>query len=580
MGPDHSRMALDVAAVILDSLMSRAGHLVRMPDERASGGAGPLETMGQLQASLRVLCDQHEAALSQATAAAHDRDTALADQRAGLLAALQELAASIRGLKGALAEPALDLGELADSLRLLVSELAQENAELTRALGRSNVMIRDLDAALAAADLKLKHDVEALRNSQQAAVLERDARILALREQACEDKQRSLGLAQAHRQALVSVREELVAARRALVPPEAPNVSALETELRQAFEAQQDTCSLLRQQMGLLGQDASEKGRRIDGLQQRNASLQTALQAAAEEGQARAAALIDRHEDVLAALTASNSRLVAEAQEKYAQAVREKAALASEKAALQHQAAELALQLGEAQRQVADRRAVTDENKRPLPAEAAANAATGSPDSKRPKAGEAARGVPAAVDARLVPASMPVRVLFTGLRDPAGPQSTRHLGELVEALGGTVHVSGVFSEQISHVVAPKGCLSVKVLAGALTAKWIMSDSWLAASGTRGHFLPEAEFEGRRYPGARPFREKTFFMTPAFQTQQLRHQFDPACCRTLIENLGKGRVTRDANAGADYTLVAESEGADATRLHLRQFLAMIPGYPRP
>jgi hypothetical protein len=106
----------------------------------------------------------------------------------------------------------------------------------------------------------------------------------------------------------------------------------------------------------------------------------------------------------------------------------------------------------------------------------------------------------------------------------------------------------------------------------------MNEDWIIECGTAGTFLPETDFNGRRFVEERPFRGKTFFMTSAFQAQQLRHQFDVSCCRTLIENLGKGKLIRDQMAPSDYVLVADSEQTSSQRINLQSFLAMIPGYP--
>ncbi len=67
------------------------------------------------------------------------------------------------------------------------------------------------------------------------------------------------------------------------------------------------------------------------------------------------------------------------------------------------------------------------------------------------------------------------------------------------------------------------------------------------------------------------------MTPAFRSQQLRTQFDISCCRTLVENLGKGRLSCEDIENADYVLVSDSESTDTRRITIQTFLSMIPGY---
>jgi hypothetical protein len=72
----------------------------------------------------------------------------------------------------------------------------------------------------------------------------------------------------------------------------------------------------------------------------------------------------------------------------------------------------------------------------------------------------------------------------------------------------------------------------------LTAKWIVAEEWLTASSAAKTFLPETDFNGHRWVNERPFRGKTFYMTPSFIAQQAKQQFDPSCCRTLIENVSR------------------------------------------
>jgi chromosome segregation ATPase len=65
-----------------------------------------------------------------------------------------------------------------------------------------------------------------------------------------------------------------------------------------------------------------------------------------------------------------------------------------------------------------------------------------SPASKRSRVGS--------LQEESCPRTGPVRVVFTGYRDPSGPKSLKYLGSLVEALGGHVHIGDVFSENVQH----------------------------------------------------------------------------------------------------------------------------------
>lgn len=150
----------------------------------------------------------------------------------------------------------------------------------------------------------------------------------------------------------------------------------------------------------------------------------------------------------------------------------------------------------------------------------------------------------------------------------------------IETLGGAAHVGAEFSDDITHVLAPRGCRSIRVLAASLTAKWIMSDAWIEASNRAGYFVDEAPF-GFLNTGIRPFRLRTLWMSDAFAALHRAHcQYPTAALRILIEKLGRGRWTA-SEWTADLLLVSDAaeaaslQSARGRKLTLQELVDMIP-----
>lgn len=170
-------------------------------------------------------------------------------------------------------------------------------------------------------------------------------------------------------------------------------------------------------------------------------------------------------------------------------------------------------------------------------------------------------------------------ITFTGIRN--GPKQ-KELKSWLEELGAQVHSGPDFHDDISHVLAPKGHKSIRVLAASLTGKWIVPVDWVEACKKSGHFVPEASHGGFCNSSVRPFRLRSLWMSAAFAATHKAHPLYPtAALRTLLEKLGKARW-REMASQADFLLVTDEEmeskligSAKGTLLTLNNLINMIP-----
>ncbi len=142
---------------------------------------------------------------------------------------------------------------------------------------------------------------------------------------------------------------------------------------------------------------------------------------------------------------------------------------------------------------------------------------------------------------------------FTGIRSDSSK-----FQQIISNLGGSVCGGINFSEDLTHVLAPPGYVSIRVLGGALSGKWIVPPAWLDACAIQGRWLPELDHGGFLHNGPKPFRFKTLWMSAAFAAQHARHQtFQTESLRALLTKLGKARFTERAEE-AEILLVTEEE----------------------
>jgi chromosome segregation ATPase len=104
-------------------------------------------------------------------------------------------------------------------------------------------------------------------------------------------------------------------------------------------------------------------------------------------------------------------------------------------------------------------------------------------------------------------------ICFSGLEAPKVEQLT----QLVNALGSAqVLANSEFHPNITHIVTPPDCKTMKALAGILTSRWLVTPEWVVESAAGGHWLPEDTFGTRMLREDNPVRGKAFFLTPEFR----------------------------------------------------------------
>jgi len=176
----------------------------------------------------------------------------------------------------------------------------------------------------------------------------------------------------------------------------------------------------------------------------------------------------------------------------------------------------------------------------------------------------------------------PVVVTFTGFRaghPTYNPCYQLRLTQIVTGLGGKVHNGVEFTDDITHVMAPRGYRSIRVLAASLTAKWIISGEWLEACEHAGYFVNEMSLDascvGFQNLICRPFKGKTLWMSAGFEASHRTHpQYPSAALRILLEKLGRARWV-SSKEEADYLLVLDGERSAQNCLTLSALIDMIP-----
>ncbi len=145
--------------------------------------------------------------------------------------------------------------------------------------------------------------------------------------------------------------------------------------------------------------------------------------------------------------------------------------------------------------------------------------------------------------------------------------------KIISDLGGSFCGGINFSEDLTHVLAPPGYVSIRVLGAALSGKWIVPPQWLEACSVQGRWLPELEHGGFLNSGPKPFRFKTLWMSPAFASLHARHQtFQTESLRALLTKLGKARFTERAEE-AEILLVVDEEQAQFEGRHQKEVLTL-------
>jgi hypothetical protein len=172
-----------------------------------------------------------------------------------------------------------------------------------------------------------------------------------------------------------------------------------------------------------------------------------------------------------------------------------------------------------------------------------------------------------------------VVVTFTGIRDS---KKQKEMTKWFDDLGATVHVGADFNDDITHVLAPRGYKSIRVLAASLTGKWIVPCEWVEACHRTNQFVSENLHGGYLNTTIRPFRFRTIWLSAAFAATHKSHPIYPvAALRVLLEKLGKARWCESAGQ-ADFLLVTDEEkeskmigSSRGVLLTLNNLINMIP-----
>ena len=169
---------------------------------------------------------------------------------------------------------------------------------------------------------------------------------------------------------------------------------------------------------------------------------------------------------------------------------------------------------------------------------------------------------------------------------------------LAQSLGFKVHTAPAFTSDITHVVSPPGCRTLKVLGATLMGRWVVTTGWLvacaeaAAAGEDSVGNPASACAPLLSPGLEarfgytydnPFRTKRFFVTEPFRTES---RTSPQCkgrlanVKVIIEEYSNGLIV-DCESEADFVLMADSEAGNGPRyVTFTQFVEMIPFHTAP
>lgn len=430
--PGDARLALDVAALLMDSWMRRSeairehNSLHKQTEGKVKSTDGTLSKLHDMQARLKNLCDEHAAMIRSIESEDKHKETnnCPREQLIGLWSLLQEL-------KSELAAPACSgvegIKDDMNALRNLFDQLIDENMALEERLkaeckSESRLhMVDQLESRLQA--------VEALNAELSVAIVDRDAQISHDR----QVKIRHL----AHHQSILALFKDISAEQGSQSTKE---IQELIRELRAILSQQTEEISSLTAEAEQLSSrlaqaEASEalKSKRIAELEAECLNLQA-------QKQQRVADLLEESDAIVRVLNDANSRRVTELQEAHEEQMKSKEAeaelLRSELQILNERLAK-AVAESEERRRAPLEDFFKDSPPRQTPPVKRARPQPTPTKADMGKTGSAGSSQPAQV-----------RVVFTGFRDQTGPKSIKHLGGLVERLGGVVHVSDVFSDQV------------------------------------------------------------------------------------------------------------------------------------
>jgi len=134
------------------------------------------------------------------------------------------------------------------------------------------------------------------------------------------------------------------------------------------------------------------------------------------------------------------------------------------------------------------------------------------------------------------------------------------LMKIVQVLGGEIidEQKDEFDPKVTHVVCPPQVRTMKILAAALTQKWLVHPDWIRKSKEAGYFVDETQYG--LIHRVSPFNQKTVFISQKFIDASQRANKGARAKQT--EHLGKGSITKDI-ATADIVLLNNNEEPPST-----------------
>ncbi|KAL0476971.1 BRCA1 [Acrasis kona] len=155
-----------------------------------------------------------------------------------------------------------------------------------------------------------------------------------------------------------------------------------------------------------------------------------------------------------------------------------------------------------------------------------------------------------------------VVVLFSGFKKSSreySPEVRDKLIEQVKKIGGTVYIDESehdIHESVTHIVAPPGARTPKLIVGCLTHRWIIDIEWVHECMKKKAFVDPSPYGFKS--SNEPFLNKNVFLTPEFkQSDEMFRVSKSAFCLAFVEQYGGGHII-DASEKADVIIIGNNE----------------------
>ncbi len=404
------RLALDVASLIMAKFMDRADVMASV-NKPVTGESLDVETeWTRLSKEMIALNEAKQTLFSRLQEdLVLERDKSSTNTRM-MKNHLSDLVMLMAELKEALAEfrPSSNIG---------VEELHRECKNLEGIVFEKELSIIDHSTNAEQNKAQLMSKIEAQEETVQdltAKLGEKEEFIRSLEE-------KDVSLKKEFKDQLVSLLEDLKEMKMEPLDTSLPTVdlSTHKTEIVSVVAELEENLNSTLDLNNELRLELDSKLQIISSLESRMAELNTKMTEKEMENQKHVMDLIDENELIVKTINVANDAQISELKDRLSDMESKHVA---EKAALEKRILELEEQVRKL------------EKEDPCPS---------SPQSKRSRTGSV---ITASIRHPIDASS--IRVVFTGYRDQTGPRSVKHLGGLVEKLGGVVHIRDVFSEHV------------------------------------------------------------------------------------------------------------------------------------